>query len=362
MNDETRIPAQRDLSPGRLQLRKEHLVREVSMWDRAARRRRRRLVVVLVPAIIAVLAVKFWPPLCEALALDLKGDERMATNAGRLRFAGEVEAALIAGLGALTLDQADRRLGTAGVPHAPVLGILDALATPYVQGRGVVVSVYTPEGTYRMVRGPLSAGMPTRPAPALGEHTEEVLRDVRGRGYRSLAAGVENEVRAMRGVADGTALALHVQPLCVRRVGPLRHRGPRHHCSGDRAGGDKRGRQSAAIYVVKPKGGYGGHLDRWLDYRVDDHEDPVPRLGELLEMHDLYFGKSAENERVEIKNSVLQQVTEILRRTGYLENGKDFVVAFNAFIGNENFEERADPQARWIDGPVLEYLLKRFSK
>ena len=40
--------------------------------------------------------------------------------------------------------------------------------------------------------------------------------------------------------------------------------------AGDRAGGDKRGRQSAAIYVVKPKGGYGGYLDRWLDYRVDD--------------------------------------------------------------------------------------------
>lgn len=57
MNDETRIPAQRDLPPGRLQLRKEHLVREASMWDRAARRRRRRLVLVLVPAVVAVLAV-----------------------------------------------------------------------------------------------------------------------------------------------------------------------------------------------------------------------------------------------------------------------------------------------------------------
>jgi len=64
--------------------------------------------------------------------------------------------------------------------------------------------------------------------------------------------------------------------------------------AGDRAGGDKRGHQSAAIYVAKPKAGYGGYLDRWLDYRVDDHEDPVPRLGQLLEMHDLYFGKSPE--------------------------------------------------------------------
>jgi hypothetical protein len=57
MSDETRIPAQRDLPPGRLQRRKEHLVAEVSMWDREAKRRRRRLALVLVPVVLAVLAV-----------------------------------------------------------------------------------------------------------------------------------------------------------------------------------------------------------------------------------------------------------------------------------------------------------------
>jgi uncharacterized Ntn-hydrolase superfamily protein len=132
--------------------------------------------------------------------------------------------------------------------------------------------------------------------------------------------------------------------------------------AGDRAGGDKRGRQSAALYVAKPKAGYGGYLDRWLDYRVDDHEDPVPRLGELLEMHALYFGKSPEDERVEIKGEVLHGLKQILGQRGYLKNGKGFTEAFNEFIGNENFEERADPQAAWIDGPVLEYVIKKFSK
>ena len=132
--------------------------------------------------------------------------------------------------------------------------------------------------------------------------------------------------------------------------------------AGDRAGGDKRGRQSAAIYVAKPKAGYGGFVDRWLDYRVDDHEDPVPRLGELLEMHELYFGKSAESERVELKENTLQQMTRILTQAGYLKNEKGFAEAFSEFIGNENFEERADPQAQWIDGPVLEYLVKKFGK
>lgn len=132
--------------------------------------------------------------------------------------------------------------------------------------------------------------------------------------------------------------------------------------AGDRAGGDRRGRQSAAIYVAKANAGYGGYLDRWVDYRVDDHEDPVVRLGELLEMHDLYFGKSPEAERVQIKGKVLKDVMQLLAFTGYLENGKDFAIAFNELINNENFEERADPEGKWIDRPVLKYLTKKFRK
>lgn len=130
--------------------------------------------------------------------------------------------------------------------------------------------------------------------------------------------------------------------------------------AGDRAGGDKRGRQSAAIYVAKPGGGYGGFIDRWIDYRVDDHADPIPRLGELLEMHDLYFGKSPDDEHAAIKGKTLEQMKVILKNAGYLKKNTPFQGAFNAFIGNENFEERADPNAQWIDKPVLKFLLKKF--
>lgn len=132
--------------------------------------------------------------------------------------------------------------------------------------------------------------------------------------------------------------------------------------AGDRAGGDKRGRQSAAIYVVKPNGGYGGFVDRWIDYRVDDHEDPVPRLGELLELHHLYFEKSPISDRAALKGKSLDQMTLILKNAGYLKKNKSFADAFNEFIGNENFEERADPNAQWIDKPVLKYLVKKFGK
>lgn len=57
MTDEFFLPPERDLPPGRLQRRKEHLVSELSVWDRAARRRKRRVVLVLVPAIIVLLGL-----------------------------------------------------------------------------------------------------------------------------------------------------------------------------------------------------------------------------------------------------------------------------------------------------------------
>ncbi len=132
--------------------------------------------------------------------------------------------------------------------------------------------------------------------------------------------------------------------------------------AGDRAGGDKRGRQSAAIYVVKPNGGYGGFVDRWIDYRVDDHTDPVVRLGELLQLHHLYFEKSPEAERLALKGKALEQVMNILKKGGYIRKNRSFHDAFNEMIGNENFEERADPNGQWIDRPVMKYLLGKFTK
>jgi uncharacterized Ntn-hydrolase superfamily protein len=138
--------------------------------------------------------------------------------------------------------------------------------------------------------------------------------------------------------------------------------------AGDRIGGDRRGRQSAAIYVAKPQAGYGGYIDRWLDYRVDDHPDPVRQLGELLELHQLYFGKSQESERIALNGKALTQLQKILMQAGYytgpIHGQMDIATqtALNNFIGNENFEERCDTKAGWIDQPVFEYLVKKFGK
>ena len=182
-----------------------------------------------------------------------------------------------------------------------------------------------------------------------------------GNGCFEWAGGIAGEGYAIQGnILAGVKVVPSMEKAFLKTEGSLPKRLHAALLAGDRAGGDKRGRQSAAIYVVKPKGGYGGFIDRWLDYRVDDHEDPVPRLGELLEMHELYFGKGPEAERVPLKGKSLAQIIDILQREGYLKMGGDFRDAFNEFIGNENFEERADPHGTWIDRPVLKYLVKKF--
>jgi uncharacterized Ntn-hydrolase superfamily protein len=183
-----------------------------------------------------------------------------------------------------------------------------------------------------------------------------------GSGCFAWAGGVAGEGFAIQGnILAGGKVVPAMEKAFLETKGSLPVRLHEALLAGDRAGGDRRGRQSAAIYVAKPKAGYGGFTDRWLDYRVDDHEDPVPRLGELLELHHLYFGKSPASDRVEIKGEPLAQLTRMLQRRGYLNDDKAFEDAFKEFIGNENFEERADPEARWIDGPVLDFILKKFA-
>ncbi len=55
--------------------------------------------------------------------------------------------------------------------------------------------------------------------------------------------------------------------------------------AGQDAGGDSRGRQSAALLMVRKKGGYAGGNDLFIDLRVDDHKTPINELHRLLVLH-----------------------------------------------------------------------------
>ncbi len=129
--------------------------------------------------VVAVIGDKFWMPLCRAFGLDdLGGRDDLTSNRRRTAARYEIDAAVEHALAQLTTAEALERLSTAGVPHAPLNTVLQALGSPYVEETGIVATIDSPEGAYRVVQGPLRSGRPLRPAPSLGEHTDEILREL----------------------------------------------------------------------------------------------------------------------------------------------------------------------------------------
>jgi uncharacterized Ntn-hydrolase superfamily protein len=189
-----------------------------------------------------------------------------------------------------------------------------------------------------------------------------------GENCLSWAGGVVGANFAVQGnILTGPETVHAMANAFQNKIGDLPDRLYAALLSGDRAGGDRRGKQSAAILVVKAQAGYGGYNDRWLDYRVDDHEDPVLRLAELITMHRLYFEKSEKEDQVELSGENLKELQSIAKKLGYY-NGKIHgeydeltQAALRKFLGNENFEERVDFEKGQIDAPVLDFLLNRFN-
>jgi uncharacterized Ntn-hydrolase superfamily protein len=126
--------------------------------------------------------------------------------------------------------------------------------------------------------------------------------------------------------------------------------------AGDAAGGDRRGRQSAAVLVVAKGMGYGGTSDVMVDLRVDDHPDPVAELGRLLEMHTLYFERPDPATLIDLDGPVGAEVRERLAAAGH-PSGPGVAAldeALASWAGIENLEERLVPGA--IDPLVLSHL------
>ena len=131
--------------------------------------------------------------------------------------------------------------------------------------------------------------------------------------------------------------------------------------AGNEAGGDKRGEQSAALYVVKPEGGYDGKNDRWIDVRVDDHESPIDELERVFKIYDVTLLEREEPEEThELTGGAAAAVTETLADLGFNEaddatpsetfddEDRD---ALESFRGMNNFENH--------DLAVLEDALAR---
>lgn len=138
--------------------------------------------------------------------------------------------------------------------------------------------------------------------------------------------------------------------------------------AGDQAGGDARGRQGAAVLVVKPNGGYGGDNDRYLDVRIDDDPNATVRLASVLRAHHLFFGKTRPEDQLPITEDIARELQAMMRAGGYLTREPDGVwdadakTAFRALVGSENLEERWSAEnGDRIDRMALEYLRERLS-
>lgn len=129
--------------------------------------------------------------------------------------------------------------------------------------------------------------------------------------------------------------------------------------AGQDAGGDSRGQQSAALLVVKESGGYGGFNDRYVDLRVEDHEEPIKELARIYQLQQLYFAPSKPENIISIEGKTQEELTTHLQRLNYLnENTTDVSTALKTYIHTENFEEREQPTGL-IDLEVLEYMKKQ---
>ena len=101
----------------------------------------------------------------------------------------------------------------------------------------------------------------------------------------SWAGGRAGKNFAVQGnILTGEAVVAALEKTFLETRGDLAQRLYAALVAGDAAGGDSRGRQSAALYVARAHAGYGGFNDRAIDVRVDDHADPIKELGRLTTM------------------------------------------------------------------------------
>jgi uncharacterized Ntn-hydrolase superfamily protein len=206
-----------------------------------------------------------------------------------------------------------------------------------------------------------------------------------GAGCLSWAGGRVSDGVAIQGnILTGPVVIDEMSSTFGSASGPLPDRLLTALLAGDRAGGDARGRQSAALLVVRAGGGYGGATDRWIDLRVDDHEDPVVELRRLLDTWRLLSERPDPEDLLPIDAALAAELRRRLTTAGWApgrddafatsirgavdglsrigdarDAGPEWDAAWDGalltWMGVANLEERT-AAAGWIDPAVLEQL------
>ncbi len=133
--------------------------------------------------------------------------------------------------------------------------------------------------------------------------------------------------------------------------------------AGQAAGGDRRGMQSAAILVVREKGGYEGGTDRYVDVRVDDHQDPIKELERVFGVYDMTLLSREDPSRLlPIEGDIALKIQQALQAHGFLEEivecqfPNSAVAALREWTNINNFENKwRDDGKIWKS--VFDYLV-----
>lgn len=178
-------------------------------------------------------------------------------------------------------------------------------------------------------------------------------------GHRS-SAGYACQGNCLAGEAVVTAMAQAFE----KTDGELYKRLFAAITAGDAAGGDKRGRQSVAIKVLRKGAGYQGLCDIVMDLRVDDAADPMGELARLMDLHQLYFF-TGDCPRLALEGDVLANLRALMRKAGHADTfgpawSDALGQAIDGFVGSENLEERFDLKSRTIDEKALEHLARLY--
>jgi uncharacterized Ntn-hydrolase superfamily protein len=285
------------------------------------------------------------PSTFSIVAVDLAASELGVAVQSKFLAVGAAVPWLEAGVGAVaTQAWANTSYGPRG------LALLRGGASP---AEAIDALVTEDDGRVRRQLGIVDAR--GKSATFTGAECTEWAGGICGEGFAA-----QGNILAGPAVVDGlvTGLAQTQGTLAERLLAALR--------GAQRAGGDKRGQQSAALVIVKPKGGYGGYNDRYIDLRVDDAVEPIEQLAHLLDLHMLYFAPPKPADIITIDDAIGAELVAILTELGALAKGharfdKDAFAAFEHVMGVENLEERIRTDGT-VDRQTLEYFREKLGR
>ncbi|KAF0240717.1 MAG: formyl-CoA [Planctomycetota bacterium] len=139
--------------------------------------------------VVGVFTERFWQGFCRALGRPAwEQDPRWSTNELRVKNRTELEALIAEALAARPAQDWLARLNAEGVPAAPVLSLDRTLGLEQLLVRGMIQRFTHPvAGEVPTLADPILRGRPG-PPPLLGQHTDEVLREVAGLSPAGIAA------------------------------------------------------------------------------------------------------------------------------------------------------------------------------